>query len=158
MLCTFLFRSSPCSPRSSTWLVLLFHCRTPHLCLVLSVLPDLWLLSSNHCMLSFLGCWPINVHFPFWTIGQSSPLYGHLPLLIALLPFCVANSDSPSESTPYYIRHLSHCNVSLVNSMQSSIVSSPTSKGTAPWEIPSLCPLVLHFVLPSHSRVTGPWT
>jgi len=102
------------SPQSSAWLVLLFSCRTPF-----------WPITY---VFSLLVYW----QFSFQDDSQSPYLYRCSSLLIGLLPLHVPNLDSPLESTPCYIRCLSHYNISLVSSMQSSIISSPTSEGTAP--------------------------
>jgi len=92
-----------------------------------------------------------------WSILSPLFFYGCYLLLIGSFAFLFPDYNSFSESAPYYIRCPLYYNVSLISSMQSSVVSSPTLKETAPWEI-SLHPLMLHFILPSHSCATGPWT
>jgi len=98
-------------PWSSTLLVLLFFCGTPSwpiiVCLFLLI----------YCQFSFLG----NSQSPYLHIWMlPTPDWLHQSPLPALDSF----------RTPHYIYSASHCIVSLVSSMQSSIVSSPTLKET----------------------------
>ena len=82
-----------------------------------------------YCQFSFLGHWPIV--FFIWML--PTPDWLCQSLLPALDSFW-----TPLQSLlpTIYVYSSCLCIVSLVSSMQSSIVSSPTLKETAPWETP----------------------
>jgi len=134
-------------PRHSALLVLLFYCGMPRCCLVSSVPTDLRLfryllhiqlhiMYASHFLLQIL-----QTLFSDWLSSSQACPYSIM--------------DSAAEFQPHYIYSASHCNVSLVSSTQSSVVSILTPQREPTLERP-LIPLVLHFVLPSHSRVIGP--
>jgi len=144
MMSSFLLSFDPCCPRRSALSVLLFYCGTPRCRLVSSVSPDLRLfryLAAHCCALRMLLTSLLRTLFSDWLfISQACPY---------------SITDSAAEFQPHYIYSASHCNVSLVSSTQSSVVAILTPRREPPLER-LLVLLVLDFVLPSHSRATGP--